>query len=311
MPMSREQYTNFYGSTMLPAITKACFDEFAKRAEQYSQVIKVVPTTKSLDQYTEVAGTGLARYIPEGGNIGYDEMRPGTPKNFLPLKYGLAIQTTLEMAEDAGKWPIIGNMSKQLGRSIAETRELQIAQIYNNGFDTGYIQYNGKPAFSTTHPLLRGGTWSNRLPAMTLSMGSLEAAKILMRRTPNLTGFPALLRPSKLIVPVRNEYLGLRLLRSTDDPETANRSINPIQKGEGGSMDLFVYQYLQDPGPVEFMLFDMSSLNVVAYERDKPYMNSDTDWENETTKTGMRYRWSYGVQNARGILGVPAVGSGF
>jgi hypothetical protein len=311
----RQQFEAFFLETMAPAIRKASMDEYAKRPPQWSQVVDDLTSKRSIEQFLELAGFGLAREVPEGANVSYDEMRQGPVKTFAHKDYGLGFKVTHQVMRDQGKWNLVKRMSGMLGRSISETQELQIAGIFNNAFDTAYIQYLGKPLCSTSHPLLRGGTWSNRLSAVTLSMGSLEQALLVMERTPSVTGFPARLVAEKLIVPRRNRFAAYELTKSPNNPETANNTgVNRLSAAEGGIPKPFVYQYLTDDptnkGPVEFML--LADQNpVVAYTREAAYTDEFFDKENRIGKNVMFYAWSYGAQGQRGIVGVPTVGSGF
>src|SRR5262249_34581183 len=99
-----------------------------------------------------------------------------------------------------------------------------------------------------------------------------------------------------------NRFIGTALLRSTDDPTTADRSVNPLSGSEDGMASLFVWRYLTSAN-AWFIVSEPSETGLVWFDRKAPYTKSWTDDETEVGVVGMRYRKSHGWNNYIGVWG--------
>ena len=109
--------------------------------------------------------------------------------------------------------------------------EVKAANTFNNGTSSSYNGGDGVPLYSTSHPLLGGGTFSNRLATVAdLSETALEDALIAISGFVDDRGIPAMVTGQTLILPRQLEFVAERILGNSDRPGTADRDINAIVK---------------------------------------------------------------------------------
>lgn len=292
-------FSDFYGDTMLPALRAVIERGFRGRPPQFSQIFNVQKSNRSIEQYSQVSGVGRFVAIGEGEKIRYDLPVQGFKSTFKHSRFGLAVPTTIDVVED-DEWSLINNMHRDLGWSCSETRELQAADVINTGTSTNGP--DGVPLFSASHPLYKvGGVQSNLMTAADLDIFSLQVmlqAFELMRRP---SGELIHVAPAKLVIHPQNRYVAYALTKSTDDPSTAQRSVNPLKGAEDGMPTPFVWRYLTSPGA--WGLFaEPADTGLVWFDRKAPYTKSWTDDETEVGVVGMRYKMSKGWNNYIGVM---------
>jgi hypothetical protein len=295
-------YTDFYGTTMLPALRSVIDRGYKQRPPQFPLLFNVNPSSKSIEQFSQVSGVGRFTQLAEGQAIRKDMPVQGFNSTFKHVRFGLAVPTTIDVVED-DNWGLISQMHVDLGWSCSETRELDAASTFNNAFSGSFLGPDGVALCSASHPLYKiGGVQSNLMTAADLDMYSLQVMMTAFELQKRPSGELIHVPPAKLIVHPSNRFIGTALLKSTDDPSTADRSVNPLSGAEDGMPSLFVYRYLTNP--VSWFLSALAaSTGLVWFDRKKPYTKSWTDDENEVGVVGMRYKKSHGFNNYVGIIG--------
>lgn len=297
-------FRDFYGDTMLPALRDVIDRGYRARPPQFSQVFNMNPSTRSIEQFSQVSGVGRFTQLVEGGKIRYDLPVQGFKSTFKHVRFGLAVPTTIDVVED-DEWSLINQMHRDLGWSCNETRELDAVSTFNNGFtnSAGFLGPDGVALFSASHPLYKaGGLQSNLMSAADLDSFSLQVALTAFRTQKRPSGELIHIKASKLIVHPNNAFVAYALLNSTDDPDTPNRSINPLGGAEDGMPKRFVWDYLTAPNSW-FLTGEPQDTGLVWFDRKKPYTKSWTDDETEVGVVGMRYKKSHGWNNYIGLIG--------
>lgn len=295
-------FTDFYGSTMLPAMRSLIERGFRKRPPQFTQLFNTMSSAKSIEQFSQVSGVGRFIQLAEGQPIRKDQPVQGFNSTFKHVRYGLAVPTTIDVVED-DNWGLINQMHSDLGWSASETRELDAVSTFNNAFSGSFLGPDSVSLCSTSHPLYKvGGVQSNLMTAADLDMFSLQAAMTAFELMKRPSGELIHVAPAKLIVHPNNRFIAYALTKSGDDPTTADRSVNPLAGGEDGIPTPFVYRYLTSTVSW-FLTAEASQTGLVWFDRKKPYTKSWTDDETEVGVVGMRYKKSHGWNNYIGIIG--------
>lgn len=295
-------YTDFYGDTMLPALRAVIDRGYRARPPKFSQIFNMNPSTRSIEQFSQVSGVGRFTQLSEGGKIRYDQPVQGFKSTFKHVRYGLAVPTTIDVVED-DEWSLINTMHRDLGWSCNETRELDAVSTFNNGFTSGVNGPDGVPLFSASHPLYKiGGLQSNLMTAADLDIYSLQTAMTAFELQKRPSGEFIHITLAKLIVHPNNRFVAYALTKSDDDPSTAARSVNPLKGAEDGMPSTFVWQYLSST-TAWFISGEPQDTGLVWFDRKKPYTKSWTDDETEVGVVGMRYKKSHGWNNYIGLVG--------
>jgi hypothetical protein len=295
-------FTDFYGSAMLPALRAVIDRGYRQYPPQWTQVFQVLTSNRSIEQFSQVSGVGRFQQINEGEAIKRDQPVQGFNSTFSHVRYGLAVATTIDVVED-DKWDLMGNMHKDLGWSCYETQELQAWSTFNNAFSSSYLGPDSVALCSTAHPLYKaGGTQSNDLTAADLDLLSLETA---------LQTFYTLKRPSgeyvripavNLIAYEANRWIAHALTKSPDDPTTSDRSVNPLLAARDGMPKPLITHFLTSNN-AWFISAAPQDTGLVWFWRKKPYTKSWTDDDTEVGVVGMRYKKSHGWNNYMGLVG--------
>lgn len=295
-------YSDFYGTTMLPALRAVIDRGYRARPPKFTQIFQMNPSTRSIEQFSQVSGVGRFAAISVGGKIRYDQPVQGFKSTFSHSRFGLAVPTTIDVVED-DEWSLINTMHRDLGWSCNETRELDAVSTFNNGFTSGVNGPDGVPLFSASHPLYKiGGLQSNLMTAADLDIYSLQTALTAFEQQKRPSGEFIHINAAKLIVHPNNRFVAHALTKSSDDPSTPNRSVNPLLGAEDGMPTPFIWKYLSST-TAWFIAGEPDDTGLVWFDRKKPYTKSWTDDETEVGIIGMRYKKSHGWNNYIGLVG--------
>lgn len=302
----RTLFPDLYLQSMLPAIDDVVMTKYSQFPDQFPEVFRMESSSRSIEQTTEVTGFGQFAVVPEGADTRYDEALPGFNKTYVHAQYSLGFRVT-KVAMDDDKFGVVKKLATELGRSAKETKEVTAANVINTGFTTN-IGPDGVPLFSTAHPLIGGGTQSNKLSYATdPDVTSMQLALTLMRQTVDHRGKKIRIPPKKAIFPSNLEFIGAELLGGSQRPDTANNTINAFKRRSGmPSFDSWmVWDYLTDPD-AWFIEADQGDTELRFYSREPFNTVHDIDFNSRSVKTAGWMRFSVGQNGWYGIVGVPS-----
>lgn len=297
---------DLYLTSMLPAIDEVVMDRYSRYPEQYSSVFRMESSTRWGEQTTEITGFGQMAVVPEGKPTVYDEALPGFNKTYIHAQYSLGFRVS-KIAMDDDKFGVTRKMAGELGKSAAETKEVVCAAVINTGF-TSATGPDGKALFDQSHPLIGGGTQTNKLSFATdPDVTSIRLALTAMRQTLDHRGKKIRIPTKKLIVPPALEFAAAELLGGADRSDTANRAINAFKRRSGmPSFDSWmVWDYLTD-ADAWFLQGDVADTELRHYDREKFNTAHDVEFDSRSVKTAGWMRFAVGYNGFYGMFGVPS-----
>jgi len=209
------------------AITNQNYKQLSK---EYDKILDVQNSKKAYETDVPLAGTGFATVKPEGQGIEYDNMQEGASKRYQNVTYALGGIITQEAIDDNLYIPMIAKMGKMLSNSIHHTKEQVAANVFNNGYNSNFVGWDGQPLFSNAHTQIKGGTYSNVLAvAADLSEASLEDAMIAISQLRDDAGLILNVRAKSLHIHAHNQFNAQRILGSTLQNDTDNNALNAIK----------------------------------------------------------------------------------
>jgi hypothetical protein len=169
--------------------------------------------------------------VGEGVDIPSDSQRQLYDKKLSPGKYGLAVKHTKELL-DGDKFGVFTKSGQSLATACQLTKEILAADIADNA-DTGsaaiYKSADGVNIFSASHPIDGGAsTDSNLLTSSDLSITTIQNAMNALEETVDDRGLPLLIQGDVIVVPLAKRFLAAQLIKSTDDPTTADRAVTSL-----------------------------------------------------------------------------------
>jgi len=271
-----------------------------RRPKYYDRITKGKTSKKAYEESAYFAGLGLMPEKPEGEQISYDQFIQGPTKRWVHKTYGLGIRISEELIDDS-LYPDVpsemGEMSKELGNSAAETQEILVHDLFNNGtVTTNHTAGDGLAVFSTAHKSLNGSTWSNRSAAnSSLSATSLKQDFLDFENTLSDRGIQQVQRPKTLLVPPALEFTARELVESQYDPESGNNNINTLQTR---GLEIIVDPFLTST-TAWFLIGDENPL--IVFMRRAPKFAQDGDFETGDAKFKGTFRLSYETNKPIGV----------
>lgn len=225
----RSQYTDLFGSTMLPVLEELFRAEMALHPSLRERLFKVVTTDRDIYQVSELHDMPLFTQVSEGQDYSFSRPRQGSNKTLTIVKYGLGFSISEEAVDD-GKFDLIGDMVRRLARSGYETQMVNAINIINNGFTT-QTTADGVSLFNTAHLLPSGQTFRNQLAVNAdLSVTSLETMlSDFETQFVGDTGIIYRIRPRVLLCHPNMRRYALELVGSEYKADTADNNVNPFK----------------------------------------------------------------------------------
>ncbi len=215
----------------------------------YDKVFAVSDSSRAFEEDVMVSGLGLPQVVAEGAATPYDSMGQRWLKRYEHVKYANGFVITKEMLDDGQSDLIAKLRSKELGKRMAEAREVIAMNIFNNGFDTNYSNGgDGKALFRTDHPTDASDGSNTLAVAADLSEASLEQAVNDIGSYRNQRGMVEPARALSLLIPAQSlQFEAARILKNMDRPATADRDINALVKLGMFPEGIVTSYYLTDP----------------------------------------------------------------
>ena len=289
---------------LLPGLNALFGLEYARYGEEHKEIYETETSERSFEEETKLAGFSAAPVKPEGQAIAYDNAQEAWTARYNHETIAMGFSITEEAIEDNLYDSLSARYTKALARAMAYTKQVKAAAVLNNGFNSGVTYGDGVSLFSTAHPLISGGTNSNRpTVAADLNETSLENAVIQIAGWTDERGLLIAAKPKKLIVPPALMFVATRLLETELRVATADNDINAIKNNGSIPEGYTVNHFLTDTN-AWFLTTDVP--NGLKHFVRMPLANSmDGDFDTGNVRYKARERYSFGVSDPLGIFGSP------
>jgi hypothetical protein len=291
---------------LLPGLNGLFGLEYSRYGEEHKEIYVTETSERSFEEETKLAGFGAAPVKNEGQAIAYDNAQEAFTARYNHETIALGFAITEEAMEDNLYDSLSARYTKALARAMAYTKQVKAAAVLNNGF-TNSAQYyggDGVPLFSTSHPLISGGTNSNRpSTGADLNETSLEAAVIQIAGWVDEKGLLIAAKPKKLIIPPALMFVATRLLETSLRVGTTDNDINALKNNGSIPEGYTVNHYLTDTN-AWFLTTDVPD-GLKHFERVALDTKMDGDFDTGNVRYKARERYSFGWSDPLGIFGSP------
>jgi hypothetical protein len=289
---------------LLPGLNALFGLEYAKYGEEHKEIFETETSERSFEEETKLSGFGAAPVKNEGASIEYDNAQEAFTARYNHETIAMGFSLTEEAIEDNLYDSLSSRYTKALARAMAYTKQVKAAAILNNAFNTNVTYGDGKALCVTDHPLVSGGTNSNRpTVAADLNETSLEAAVIQIAAWTDERGLLIAAKPRKLVVPPGLMYVATRLLETELRVGTADNDINALKSNGSIPEGYTVNHYLTDPN-AWFLMTDVPN-GLKHFVRTPMQTSMDADFDTGNARYKARERYSFGVSDSLGIFGSP------
>ena len=287
---------------LLPGLNALFGLEYARYGEEHKELYETEKSERSFEEETKLAGFSAAPVKNEGSAIAYDNAQEAFTARYNHETIALGFSITEEAVEDNLYDSLSARYTKALARAMAYTKQVKAASVINNGFSAGYPGGDGVALFSTSHPLVNGGTNSNTAStAVDLNETSLEAAVIQIAAWTDERGLLIAAKPRKLIVPPALMFVAKRLLDTELRVGTTDNDINAIKQMGAIPEGYTVNHFLTDSNGW-YLTTDVPN-GLKHFERMALVNSMDGDFDTGNVRYKARERYSFGWSDPLGIWG--------
>ena len=290
---------------LLPGLNALFGMEYARYGEEHKEIYETEKSERSFEEETKLSGFSAAPVKNEGSAIAYDNAQEAFTARYNHETIALGFSITEEAVEDNLYDSLSARYTKGLARAMAYTKQVKAASVLNNGFTGGvYAGGDGVALFSTAHPLISGGTNSNRPSTNSdLNETSLENAVIQIAAWTDERGLLIAAKPRKLVVPPALQFVATRLLETNLRVGTADNDINALKNNGSIPEGYTINHYLTDTN-AWFLCTDVPN-GLKHFERMALTTGMDGDFDTGNVRYKARERYSFGFSDPLGVFGSP------
>jgi hypothetical protein len=287
---------------LLPGLNALFGLEYSRYGEEHKEIFDTETSERSFEEETKLSGFSAAPVKNEGSAIAYDNGQEVFTARYTHETIGLGFSLTEEAIEDNLYDSLSARYTKALARAMAYTKQTKAAAVLNNGFSSNYLGGDGVSLFSTAHPLVSGGTNSNRPTTQAdLNETSLEAAVIQIAAWQDERGLLIAAKPRKLIVPPNLMFVATRLLETELRVGTADNDINALKSNGSIPEGYTVNHFLTDTN-AWFLTTDVPN-GLKHFVRTPMSTSMDGDFDTGNVRYKARERYSFGWSDPLGMWG--------
>lgn len=285
---------------LLPGLNGLFGLEYSRYGEEHKELYDIEKSDRSFEEETKLSLFGTAPNKTEGGAIAYDTAQEAWTARYTHETIALGFAITEEAIEDNLYDSLSARYTKALARAMAYTKQVKAATILNNAFNGSFTGGDGVSLCATNHPLVSGGTNSNRpTTGVDLNETSLENAIIQINFWTDERGLLIAAKPKKLVIPAQLQFVAQRLFQTTGRVGTNDNDINTMK----GKFDYTINHWLTDVNAF-FLLTDVPN-GLKMFERAAMKTGMDGDFDTGNVRYKARERYSFGWSDPMGIWGSP------
>ena len=289
---------------LLPGLNALFGLEYKSYGEEHKEIYTTESSDRSFEEEQKLSGFGAAPVKNEGQALSYDNAQEAWTARFNHETIAMGFSITEEAMEDNLYDSLSTRYTKALARAMAYTKQIKAATILNQGFNSAVTYGDGQSLFSTAHPLVSGGTNSNRpTTAADLNETSLEAAVIQIAGWTDEKGLLIAARPRKLIVPPQLQFVATRLLETSLRVGTTDNDVNAL-KTNGSIPEGYVINHFLTDTNAWFLKTDVPN-GLKHFVRVPMSTSMDQDFDSGNHRFKARERYVFGVADPLGAFGSP------
>lgn len=302
----RQNYSDLFGSSMLPALEELFRSELEQHPQRREELFKVVSTDRDIWQSSEIHDMPLFAEIPEGTDYSFQRPKQGANKTMSVVKYGLGFSISEEAVDD-GKFDFIADAVRKMAKSARESQEISAMNVINNGFTSATVA-DGLSLFNTAHTLPSGLTFRNRPSTeVDLSPSALDAALVdFETQFIGDSGIIYRMMPKVLLVHPSQKRYAMEIIGSDLRADTPNNNMNSLKQD---GLRVVSSPHLAD-SDAWFLLAQPSETGLRIVSR-KPIETKaggvDSGFINDSILYKSRYRETVGAIHALGVWGTTGI----
>lgn len=278
--------------------------EYDKHEPQWPDLFEQETSDKRYEEEVEQIGFGMATIKPEGEPLTYDVTAQGYVARYYHVAYANGYMVTHEEMKDNLYEEVSKRRAPDLAFSMRQTEEYVHANVYNRAFTAGYTGGDSKVLCASDHPTIYGDQ-SNVLTGADLSEAAIEDALVAISLATDARGRKINIKGQSLHISAADQFEAARILKSVQQNDTANNSINAIKSLGMLPKGAMVNQYFTSTSA--WFIRTNVRRGMRHFTREEVLFDQDNDFDTKNAKAAVYARWSQGWSDWRGVWGNPGV----
>lgn len=283
-----------------------------RRASFLSMLFDMQGSSFAEEKSQPVGGMGTSGWnFEDSGRVQYGDIVKGYEATFGHKEFARGVMVERKLFDDS-RWAEIQNQTAVLGDAAFRMREKAGANVFTNAFSaatsesrddfgTNAVGPDSVALCSTAHPRHAADASSTDSNEGTnaLTKAGLSTTRQAMQSFGDLNGDLLNVMPDELLVPPELEDTALELVRSVQDPESANNAINP----QAGRFRVMTWHYLTDANAWFMMDSGRRRMHLKWYDRIALEFAREQDFDTLVSKFRAYMRFSLGWTDWRWVYG--------
>ncbi len=291
---------------LLPGLNAIFGVEYGDVNDEHTALFEVENSDRSFEEEVLFTGFGSAPTKAEGSAVQFDTAQESYTARYNHETVALAFSITEEAMEDNLYDTFSKVRARGLARSMANTKQVKAADIFNNGFAAGdYAIGDAVAFFSASHPTIGDGTQSNLAAAADLSEAALETLLTNIQLIKDDRGILIGAGAASLHIPPALQFTAEKILMSPGSTVSTNNfarnDINAIRALGAVPGGYFVNRRFTDTNAY-FIKTDVPN-GAKMFVRTALQTKMEEDFDTGNLRYKARERYSFGVSDWRSYFG--------
>ena len=297
-----------FGDLLEPGFLEIFNDSYREPDRVYSKIFNVRTSNKQDERFSSVTGFSLLTVKAENATIDYDDPIQGYDILLSHVTYAKGFKISKELWDD-DQYNIMNEKPRQLGVAARRTEETVAANVFNRGFNSGYLGGDDQELFSTVHPREDAGTSQSNASSIGLTFGeeNYEVGKLAMRGQLDGRGQIIEVMPSVLLIPQALKKTADIVFKSNLRSGTADNDFNPYLN----EVQVVEWLYMNRNTTHWFLIDKDTARGLVYLQKEKLTFSQDEAWESDAALFKVRERFSVGFYAWRGTWGSQGDGAAY
>jgi len=287
-------------NALIPGLQEVFYD-WHTYGDVWKQIYAVWHSEKAVEYDQEMQGLPAAYLKQQGAPTQLADMPQAYTTAYYPNYFSIGFVFTRQAIMDnlyKDKIPMAGT---NLKNSLREAKNIQGADVLNNGFNPAYPIGDGQPLYSTAHPISTGTSANTFSIPVGLNEASLNDLNVLLYNIRSAAGIKNPYRARKLITTPTQQFTASILTGSKYMPDSANNAINPVVETGMFPEGYSINPYLT--APYSWFVITDCPVGFKHIVREEPYFFTDTDSSTQNVVVTVSERYAFGNSNWRSTAG--------
>ncbi len=301
--------------SLVPGVHEFVGMSYGATPEEHAPLYEMVKSIRAWEEEVMLSGMGGAPNKNEGAAVTFDDIQETYTSRYVMETIAIGFSVTKEAFDDDLYSNIARAKAQELGRSMADTKQVKAAAIFNNGFNTAgsYNGGDGVPLFSASHPT-SSGTNFNNVGTADLSETALEDVCISVNQFTNDRGILISARTESLHIPVQLEFVANKILKAEYSGAAVNTNTNGTATTNaggilfqpnivGGRFPAGIHMNRRFTDPAAWFVKTSVPNGTKMFIREALNGSDEIDFLTDNMLFKFRERYAFGWTDPRGWLG--------